>query len=237
RGLQRPGDRPPRGAEDRRAPAEPQPAALQAGDRQHHAAAGDPRRRREMLARRHHRPARREAAFLPALARHRRRRGARPAHLRVRRRDHRQDHGGAAARAARRAAAQPPAHRPAPRARTRPAMSAAASSALFPVYPVERLREDFPILREKIHGHELVYLDNANTTQKPRAVLDAMRHYYEHENSNIHRGTHRLSEIATEKYEGARATVRRFVNAAADREIVFTRGTTEAINLVARSFG
>ena len=115
-------------------------------------------------------------------------------------------------------------------------MSAAASVATA-AYPVERLREDFPILREKVHGKDLVYLDNANTTQKPRAVLSALQNYYEHENSNIHRGTHRLSEIATEKYEGARATVRRFINAAEEREIVFVRGATEAINLVARTFG
>jgi cysteine desulfurase/selenocysteine lyase len=92
-------------------------------------------------------------------------------------------------------------------------------------------------LRQKIRGRPLVYLDNAATTQKPRAVLDAIRHYYEEDNANIHRGVHTLSERATRKYEEARAKVQRLLNAAEAREIVFVRGTTEAINLVAQSFG
>lgn len=99
------------------------------------------------------------------------------------------------------------------------------------------VRGDFPILRQKIRGRPLVYLDNAATTQKPRAVLDAIRHYYEEDNANIHRGVHTLSERATRKYEEARAKVQRLLNAAEAREIVFVRGTTEAINLVAQSFG
>ena len=103
-------------------------------------------------------------------------------------------------------------------------------------YDVQRVREEFPILSRTVHGKPLVYLDNANTTQKPRAVIDADRRYYEEENANIHRGTHWLSEKATEAYEGAREKVARFLGASSPKEIVFTRGTTEAINLVASSF-
>ena len=102
---------------------------------------------------------------------------------------------------------------------------------------VARVREDFPILGETVHGKPLVYLDNAATAQKPRAVIERVARYYETENSNIHRGVHRLSEQATRAYEDARATVRRFLNAAEEREIVFVRGATEAINLVARCYG
>ncbi|MEK6985346.1 MAG: cysteine desulfurase [Candidatus Thermoplasmatota archaeon] len=104
-------------------------------------------------------------------------------------------------------------------------------------YNVEALRRDFPILSRSVHGKLLCYLDNAATTQKPRAVLDAMRRYYEEENSNVHRGVHHLSEVATKSYEGAREKVRRFVNAPSREEVIFTRGTTEALNLVAASFG
>jgi cysteine desulfurase / selenocysteine lyase len=103
-------------------------------------------------------------------------------------------------------------------------------------FDVERIRAEFPILSRRVHGKPLVYLDNANTTQKPRAVIDADRRYYQEENANIHRGTHWLSEKATEAYEGARAKVARFLGAASPKEVVFTRGTTEAINLVASSF-
>ena len=98
-------------------------------------------------------------------------------------------------------------------------------------------RADFPILSERVHGKPLVYLDNAATTQKPRSVIDCVRRYYEETNSNIHRGVHTLSEKATAQYEAARETVRRFINAGSTREIIFTRGTTESINLVAQSFG
>jgi cysteine desulfurase/selenocysteine lyase len=103
-------------------------------------------------------------------------------------------------------------------------------------YDVGSLRAQFPILSRTVHGKPLVYLDNANTTQKPRVVIDRDRQYYEEENANIHRGTHWLSEKATEAYEGGRAKVARFLGAASPKEIVFTRGTTEAINLVASSF-
>src|SRR5882724_663566 len=99
------------------------------------------------------------------------------------------------------------------------------------------LREDFPILREQAHGHPLIYFDNAATTQKPRAVLDTLRHYYEHDNANVHRGIHELSNRATTAFEAARSRAATFVNARAAEEIVFTRGTTEGINLVAQSWG
>ncbi len=102
---------------------------------------------------------------------------------------------------------------------------------------VEKIRKDFPILSEKIHGKPLVYFDNAATSQKPQAVIDTLDRYLSTYNSNIHRGVHHLSERATDAYETGRKKVQRFVNAAESREIIFVRGTTEAINLVAHSFG
>jgi cysteine desulfurase/selenocysteine lyase len=102
---------------------------------------------------------------------------------------------------------------------------------------VERVRADFPILQQKIRGKPLVYLDNAATSQKPRVVIDAIRNYYEHENANIHRAVHFLSERATEAYEGARRTAQGFLNARASNEIIFVRGATEGINLVTQSYG
>ena len=99
------------------------------------------------------------------------------------------------------------------------------------------IRGDFPILESKVHGLDLVYLDNAATSQKPLAVIEAVDRYYREQNSNIHRGVHALSELATREYEGARAKVGRFLNAADPREVVFVRGGTEAINLVAETFG
>ncbi len=104
-------------------------------------------------------------------------------------------------------------------------------------FEVRRVREDFPILDQKVFGKPLAYLDNAATAQKPRAVIDAIVGFYEHDNANIHRGLHALSERATAAYEDARGRLRRFVNAAQEREIVFVRGTTEAINLVAQTYG
>ena len=101
----------------------------------------------------------------------------------------------------------------------------------------EKIREDFPALKVTVHGKPLVYLDNAATTQKPQAVIDALTRYYTEENSNVHRGVHFLSQVATQAYDGGRTRVRRFLNAAHDHEIVFTRGTTEGINLVAQSYG
>src|SRR6266478_6314855 len=99
------------------------------------------------------------------------------------------------------------------------------------------LREDFPILREQAHGHPLIYFDSAATSQKPRAVIEALRHYYEHENANVHRGLHMLSSRATEAYEKARRRVADYIGATSAEEIVFTRGTTESINLVAQAWG
>jgi cysteine desulfurase/selenocysteine lyase len=104
-------------------------------------------------------------------------------------------------------------------------------------FDVEKVRRDFPILARDIRGKHLVYLDNAATTQKPRQVIDRIVRYYTEENSNVHRGVHYLSEVATASYEGARTTVKRFINARDEKEIVFTRGTTEAINLVASAWG
>nr|WP_232222203.1 cysteine desulfurase [Thioalkalivibrio paradoxus] len=104
-------------------------------------------------------------------------------------------------------------------------------------WDVAAVRRDFPILERRVHGHPLAYLDNAATTQKPQAVLDALDHYYRHDNANVHRGVHALAERATVAFEAARESARRFLNAGSTREIVFVRGTTEAINLVASSFG
>ena len=104
-------------------------------------------------------------------------------------------------------------------------------------FDVVRIREDFPILKQKIHGKPLVYLDNGATSQKPQAVIDAVAGYYSADNSNIHRGVHALSERATARYEAARGKLRDFINAPSDTEIVLVRGTTEAINLVAQSYG
>jgi len=99
------------------------------------------------------------------------------------------------------------------------------------------IRDDFPALAQEINGHPLVYFDNAATTQKPHAVLDAIQNYYEHDNANVHRGIHELSNRATAAYEGARDRVAQFINAPAREDIIFTRGTTEAINLVAATWG
>ena len=104
-------------------------------------------------------------------------------------------------------------------------------------FDVEKVRHDFPILQQKVHGRTLVYLDNAATSQKPQVVIDAILRYYALDNANIHRGVHFLSERATEEYEGARRTVQGFLNAAEANEIIFVRGATEAINLVAQTYG
>src|SRR5674476_1292651 len=99
------------------------------------------------------------------------------------------------------------------------------------------LRKDFPILDQKVHGKPLIYFDNAATSQKPREVIDALVHYYEHDNANVHRGIHELSNRATTAYEAARTRTAKFINAKSSDEIIFTRGTTEGINLVASSWG
>jgi cysteine desulfurase / selenocysteine lyase len=115
-----------------------------------------------------------------------------------------------------------------------PASTPTAPSLAF---DVQKIREDFPALKQKVRGKPLVYLDNAATSQKPRIVLETIQRYYSSENSNVHRGVHFLSELATRRYEEARSKVRRFVNASDEREIIFVRGTTEAINLVASTYG
>ena len=112
----------------------------------------------------------------------------------------------------------------------------AAHESLAQALDVERIRADFPVLHQQVHGKPFVYLDNGATTQKPQTVIDAISHYYAHDNSNVHRGVHALSERATKDYEGARSKVRGFLNAASVKEIIFTRGTTESINLVAHSY-
>ena len=104
-------------------------------------------------------------------------------------------------------------------------------------FDVERVRRDFPILSRKARGRQLVYLDNAATTQKPQQVIDRLVTYYREENSNVHRGVHYLSEVATAAYENARVVIQRFLNARSEKEIVITRGTTEGINLVAQTWG
>ena len=109
--------------------------------------------------------------------------------------------------------------------------------APLPSFDVWRIRKDFPILQQRVHGKPLIYLDNAATSQKPQVVIDTVQRYYLAENANVHRGIHFLSEQATRAYEGARDKVRRFLNASDTREIIFVRGTTEAINLVAQSYG
>ncbi len=120
-------------------------------------------------------------------------------------------------------------------------MTTGSSGAITPVVgpgvDVETVRTDFPVLHQMVNGKPLVYLDNASTSQKPQAVIDTLVQYYTMDNSNVHRGVHTLSQRATDHYEEARAKVRRFINAEADEEIIYVRGTTEGINLVAQTFG
>src|SRR5690606_15273029 len=102
---------------------------------------------------------------------------------------------------------------------------------------LQERRADFPILNQKVNGHDLIYFDNAATSQKPRQVIDALRLYYERDNANVHRGIHELSNRASLAYENSRARAAAFLNARSADEIIFTRGTTESINLVAHSWG
>lgn len=104
-------------------------------------------------------------------------------------------------------------------------------------FDVNKVRADFPILKQQVNGHPLVYLDNGATSQKPQSVIDAIVNYYTTTNSNVHRGVHTMSQQATDGYEGARSKVREFINAGKDEEIIYTRNTTEGINLVAHSYG
>jgi cysteine desulfurase/selenocysteine lyase len=104
-------------------------------------------------------------------------------------------------------------------------------------FPVEKIRADFPILKEKIRNNPLVYLDNAATCQKPQTVIDSIAYLYSHDYANVHRGVHTLSVRSTDKFEGARAKIKDFINAASDKEIIFVKGATEAINLIAQTYG
>jgi cysteine desulfurase / selenocysteine lyase len=117
-------------------------------------------------------------------------------------------------------------------AQTLPGLSLSSQS-----FEVQAIRRDFPILQERVHGKPIIWLDNAATTQKPQSVIDRLSHFYAHENSNIHRAAHELAARATDAYEAARDKVRRFINAGSVKEIIFVRGTTEAVNLVAQSWG
>jgi cysteine desulfurase/selenocysteine lyase len=105
------------------------------------------------------------------------------------------------------------------------------------MFDVDRIRDDFPILKQRVNGNPLVYLDNGATSQKPQSVIDAIVEYYTTTNSNVHRGVHTMSQQATDGYEGARSKIRQFINAGKDEEIIFTRNTTEGLNLVAHSYG
>ena len=102
-------------------------------------------------------------------------------------------------------------------------------------YPIDSIRDDFPILKSKINNHNLIYFDNAATTQKPRVVIDSLTNFYQNNNANIHRGIHTLAEKATEEFEMTRSVVKNFINASSEKEIIFTKGTTEGINLIASS--
>jgi cysteine desulfurase/selenocysteine lyase len=117
------------------------------------------------------------------------------------------------------------------------AKSTGASGIIAPPFDVNIIRQDFPILKENVNGKQLIWLDNAATTQKPKQVINRISYFYEHENSNIHRAAHELAARATDAYEGARKKVQNFLNAASANEIIFVRGATEAINLVAKSWG
>lgn len=118
-----------------------------------------------------------------------------------------------------------------------PAAAAPATPAATPAFDVNAVRRDFPILQERVNGKQLVWFDNAATTHKPQAVIDRLAYFYAHENSNIHRAAHTLAARATDAYEGARETVRRFIGAGSVDEVIFVRGTTEGINLIAKSWG
>lgn len=104
-------------------------------------------------------------------------------------------------------------------------------------FDVQALRDQFPIMGDQVHGKPLIYLDTGASSQKPLAVIDAMDNYYRHQHANVHRGVHELSQVATEAYEGARIKIQHWINAASEKEVIFTRGTTEAINLIANTWG
>src|SRR6185436_5934826 len=216
-------------AEDRCTPVEPQPAAQRRRRDRHQAGAGDLRRRREVQPRRDDRTARCCRPLLPALARPRRSRGARAPDPCIRRVDRDVDE----------SAGGPDLPRAAARGALQGDFMSAAIVSSRPRsvdFDVARIRRDFPILDQQVNGKPLVFLDSAASSQRPRTVIEAIDHYYEHDHANVHRGVYTLSQRATDAYEGARETIRGFINARSTREIIYVRGTTEAINLVAQSY-
>src|SRR5947209_17633182 len=189
-----------------------------------------------MRARRRGRPARRGRALRLAVSWNRPGRGEEPAHLRLRQRDG-EPHPARSAAGAGAGAGDLAAAGVGEAEGGRMTAEALRESGRVAALDVERIRKDFPVLEQEVRGKPLVYLDSAATSQKPRAVIDAGARYYLEDNANVHRGVHLLSERATQAYEDAREKVRQFINAARAEEIVFVRGTTEAINLVAQTHG
>src|SRR5205085_1766836 len=241
----------PRRAEDRRLPGEPQPSALDRRPGDPDSRARDRGERRALHPRRHRRPGRQGAALLPDGARPAAGRGAAADRARLLRGRPRADRVGPGPRAAGRRArvAHSLAHRhpwPGPR---RPGPNAIGGQppgchytdrmAVEAHTPLDaaRVKLDFPILARPVYGKQLVYLDSANSSQKPRAVIDRIVEVYETGYANVHRGVYHLGVVATDALEGARDKVAAFLNAPSRREIVFTRQATEALNLVAYAYG
>ena len=215
------------------------PAAFRPGRNRQQAQPLDLRRRRQVRPRRHRRPRRPGLTVLPEKPRPVPRRCRPDADSRLRQGNHRFSQPGTVARVHGsplfgRHSRQAAALRGQVMTNTAPSTPGGPPAAAF---DVARIRQDFPILEQTVNGKPLVYLDNAATSQKPRSVIDAVARYYATENSNIHRGVHTLSQMATDDYEEARSKVQRFINAPDLQEIVFVRGTTEGINLVAQTFG
>src|SRR3569623_1690386 len=237
RRVQRQGARAPGRAKDRRAPGQSVFFAVRHRRGRQQARARNLRRRREVRARRDRGPARRRRGVLPALARHGRAGGAQPADLCLRRRHHRphRDPDDTHARAA--GAHRASARRSADQGVFMSSVHSRSLRQTAQVFDAARYRAEFPILAQEVHGKPLVYLDNAATTQKPRPVIEAIEHYYTADNANIHRGVHLLSQRAPDAYEGARENERAFINAPDTRDIIFVRGATVGINLVALSYG
>src|SRR6185437_15311513 len=228
RRLQRQSLRTPGRTEDQCLPAEQQPRHRQKSHHRLETRARDLCRRRQMQPRLHGWSVQRRSAFLPAHPEYRRSRGKGLADQRLCLRRHGED------QTCRRRNAYQQAHRSTYSCNTMTNTNDILESHMI---DVEAVRKDFPILSTHVYGYPLVYLDNAATTQKPESVLHAMDDYYHTINSNVHRGVHHLSQQATEAYEGARQKIADFINARHNHEIIYTRGTTESINLVASCFG
>src|SRR5690606_29294190 len=222
--------------EDRRAPEERQPPPGRAGRDRHAARARDLRRRREMQSRRDGRRARFRADVLPEVSRDRRADGSRAPDFRLRAPAVEAACGRAAAHA-REPARRGPASGAAGLGGGRMSASVATPRGRGRITDIASLRDRFPGLAQRVNGKPLAYLDNAASSQCPDVVLDAMLEQQRSNHANVHRGVHALSERATEAYEGAREKIRAYLNASDAGEIVFTRGTTESINLVAASLG